>query len=248
MSVIFPPEHGISRRPFLWAHRGVSCEAPENTMAAFRLAEGAGADGIECDVQLTRDGIPVLLHDDTIRRTSSGRGAVAEMSLAELRRFDFGGWFGRDFSGESIPTLENLLAWAGDRLWLNLELKQADTGRATLELLEEFRHAKVIISSFDWEVLATVRSYSPDLPLAVLVDRRPWQAALEMVRSLGAVSLNPSVRRVTRPLLAACRAEGVPLIPYTVNDPDRFLALVGRGVGGVFTNDPRLLRGVVLPV
>lgn len=231
------------RRPFLWAHRGASSEAPENTLAAFQAAEEAGADGIECDVQLTADGIPVLLHDDTIRRTSNGQGKIRDLTLTEVRKFDFGGWFSEIYREGPLPTLAELLSWAGTRLWLNLELKHSVTALPTLALLRQFPDAKVVISSFDWELLSDLRRHAPDLPLAVLVDRKSVQAALDKVRSLAASALHPSIRRTSPQLLAACHRVKVPVFPYTVDEPAQLVELVESGVAGVFTNNPRLLSG-----
>ncbi|MBI3914735.1 MAG: glycerophosphodiester phosphodiesterase [Chloroflexi bacterium] len=111
------------RRPLIIAHRGASASAPENTLAAFQRAFQLGADGIELDVTLTKDGVPVVIHDDTVDRTSNGRGKVSAMTLAELERLDFGSWFGEKFRGEKIPTLvEVLRAVPRDKL-INIELK-----------------------------------------------------------------------------------------------------------------------------
>ncbi|PLX79909.1 MAG: hypothetical protein C0616_09670 [Desulfuromonas sp.] len=212
-------------------------------MAAFRSAEAAGADGFECDIQLTADAVPILLHDDNIRRTSTGRGKICDLTLAEVRQSDFGGWFSELFRGEPLPTLAELLSWTGSRLWLNLELKHAETAMPTLELLRQFPGSKVVLSSFDWDLLYDLRLHAPGLPLAVLVDRKPIEAALDTVRRLGASALHPSIRRISPQFLAACRREKVPVFPYTVDDPMQFSRLVQDGVDGVFTNNPRLLNG-----
>ncbi len=126
-------------------------------MAAFRAAEAAGADGIELDVHLSRDGVPVVIHDETIDRTTDGRGAVRRMSTGELRRLDAGGWFAAEFAGERLPELAEVLSWAGDRQRLNVEIKGADAGIAVLRQLRDFPQARVLISSFDHRLLQELR-------------------------------------------------------------------------------------------
>src|SRR5579863_1834901 len=108
----------------IFAHRGNSGEAPENTLAAFRQVAGVGADGVEFDVQLSRDGVPVVIHDETVDRTTDGKGAVAGLTLAQLQVLDAGKWFGAAFAGERIPTLEAVLeVFRGASIRVNIELK-----------------------------------------------------------------------------------------------------------------------------
>jgi glycerophosphoryl diester phosphodiesterase len=148
------------KRFFVWAHRGASALAPENTLAAFRAAEAGGADGLELDVQLSRDGVPVVLHDATVDRTSDGRGAVAELTLTELRRLDVGTWFAPAFAGERLPTLEEVLAWGGRRLRFNIEIKDAAAGQAVLQQVRCHPRTAVLVSSFDHEATGVSAPYS----------------------------------------------------------------------------------------
>lgn len=159
----------------IWAHRGASADAPENTLAAFALAERQRADGIELDVQLSRDGVPVILHDDRLERTSNGRGRVDQLAWRELRKLDVGSWYAPEFSAERLPALAEVLTWVGDRLQLNLEVKDSAAARALLDLLEEFPQARVLVSSFDHRLLAALRAADPRLPLGFLCDRRFWR-------------------------------------------------------------------------
>jgi glycerophosphoryl diester phosphodiesterase len=112
-------------KPLVLAHRGASAYAPENTLAAFNLAFEIGADGIELDVTLTKDGIPVVIHDDTVDRTTDGHGLIKQMTLEQVERLDAGGWFNERFRGERIPTLEQVLVGVGTRGVVNIELKTA---------------------------------------------------------------------------------------------------------------------------
>jgi glycerophosphoryl diester phosphodiesterase len=226
---------------FLYAHRGASAEAPENTLAAFRRALAAGADGIELDVHLTRDGVPVVIHDDTLERTTDGAGRVAARSAAALQELDAGSWFAPHFAAEALPTLEEVLRLFGGRLRLNLEVKAVRAGMAVLELLTRFPRAEVVVSSFDHGLLTRLRRAAPDLSLAVLADH-DWHRALAKAAALRVCAFHPRADLVNRPLLTACRRLAMPVHAWTVDDPGRARTLVRLGVAGLFTNDPVLLR------
>jgi glycerophosphoryl diester phosphodiesterase len=226
---------------FIWAHRGASAVAPENTMAAFRAAAAAGADGIELDVHLSREGAPVVIHDETVERTSDGRGAVARKTLAQLQRLDAGGWFAPAFAGETVPTLEAVFAWAADRLLLNVEIKAVSAGLAVVELLRAYPQVRVLISSFNHTLLEQLRLQNPDLPLGFLVDTRFWRRAVRRAVGCRAESVHPRFDLLSRPLLAACQRHGLAVHCWTVDHPDACIALRRRGVAGVFTNDPALI-------
>jgi len=228
---------------FLYAHRGASAEAPENTLAAFRRAVAAGADGIELDVHLCADGVPVVIHDETLERTTDGAGAVAAQPLAALARLDAGGWFAPQFYGEKLPTLAATLHLLAGRLRLNLEVKDARAGGAVLELLRHFPQAEAVVSSFDHRLLAHLRHLAPDLPLAVLLDSGDWHRALARAAALRACAFHPQVDLVSRPLLAACRRLDLPVYVWTVDDPGLARSLARSGVAGLFTNDPAGMRG-----
>lgn len=228
-------------RTFLWAHRGASCCAPENTLAAFHAAMTMGADGLELDIHLSSDGVPVVIHDETLERTSDGCGPVARVSLAELQRLDAGGWFAAEFAGEPIPTLAAVLANFGGRLRLNLELKEFRAGLAVLELLSHYADADIVISSFNLHLLYRLRRADDTLPLAVLCDTVNWRHALAVAREISACAFHPAVERVSRPLLAACRQAGLPVHVWTVDSAGLARSLTRAGVAGFFTNDPATL-------
>jgi glycerophosphoryl diester phosphodiesterase len=226
---------------FLYAHRGASAEAPENTLAAFCRAVDTGADGIELDVHLSADGVPVVLHDETLERTTDGFGPVGACPLARLRKLDAGSWFAPEFAGERVPTLEETLRLLAGRLRLNLEVKDTHAGMAVLELLSRFAAADVVVSSFDHRLLVRLRRAAPDLPLAVLAGS-DWHRALAMAAALRACAFHPHVNLVNRPLLAACRRLQLPVLAWTVDDPVRAHVLARLGLAGLFTNDPAGLR------
>lgn len=225
-------------RFLVWAHRGASALAPENTLAAFRLAETLGADGIELDVHLTRDRVPVVLHDETLDRTSSGRGPVAQRRWAELRGLDAGRWFASAYAGEPIPTLAEVFAWVGGRLRLNVEIKSAAAGLAVLALGREYPQVRMLVSSFDHRLLEQLRRHDSGVALGFLLERGLWRRALRRAVACRAESLHPRADLVSRPLLAACAEAGLAVFPWTVNRASEWERLRLLGAAGVFTDDP----------
>jgi len=210
-------------RPFLWAHRGASAQAPENTLAAFSAALESGADGLELDIHLTRDGVPVVIHDETLDRTTDGLGPVARASSRQLQKLDAGSWFSADFFDEPVPFLEDVLNTFGKQLRLNLELKDFRAGMAVLEMLGHYPAADIVVSSFDYKLLQSLRCMDKSLSLAVLFGVGNWRHALHVARELSACSFNPAVNRINRPMIAAC----VPSAPVESSDRSR---TVPRGV------------------
>lgn len=227
---------------FVYAHRGASALAPENTLAAFRHALQAGAAGVELDVHLSADGTPVVIHDETLERTTDGRGPVAGYTIEALQRLDAGSWFDPLFAGERLPTLAETLSLLAGRLRINVEIKESRAGLAVLDLLRHFPQADVVVSSFNYDVLARLRREAPQLPLAVLQDGGNWRQGLARAEALRACAYHPQAAMVSRPLLAACRAVHLPVLPWTVDDPAQVRLLVRLGVAGLFTNDPAAVK------
>jgi len=228
---------------FIWAHRGASAVAPENTLAAFRAAEAAGADGIELDVHLSRDGVPMVIHDETVDRTTGGRGRVGTLSREQLRQLDAGSWFSPAFAGETIPTLEEVFAWAADRLRLNVEIKAAEAGLAVIKLLRGHSRVRALVSSFDHALLEQLHRQDPALPLGFLVDSPFWRRAVRRAADCRAESVHPRYDLLSRSLAVACRREGLAVHCWTVDRPEDGLALRRLGAAGIFTNDPaRFIR------
>jgi glycerophosphoryl diester phosphodiesterase len=226
----------------IWAHRGASADAPENTLAAFSQAERQGADGIELDVHLSRDGVPVVIHDERVERTTNGRGAVADLRVRELRSLDAGSWFAPGFAKERIPLLSEVLEWAGDRIRLNLELKTLRAGEATLALLEMHQQCQVLISSFNHRLLRTLRDREPSLELGFLCESRFWRLAMWRAAHSGAHSFHPREDLMSASLVARAQRSGLAVYPWTVDDVARTRKLLHLGVDGVFTNRPGALR------
>jgi glycerophosphoryl diester phosphodiesterase len=224
------------------AHRGASGRFPENTLKAFAAAIDAGAQMCELDVQLTRDDVLVVIHDETVDRTTDGLGAVRSMNLSELKRLDAGVRFGRDFQGERIPTLDEVIALADGRCGLNIELKGAGVERKVCELLVERRAlGTAMISSFDWDALAIVRHFEPRVRVGLLATQWPVRlvgAAFE----LKAESINPRSDIVTEDLCIAAHERNLSVYTWTVDDPAEMRRLIAFGVDGIMTNYPERLR------
>ncbi|MBB3108242.1 glycerophosphoryl diester phosphodiesterase [Paenibacillus phyllosphaerae] len=206
------------------AHRGASGLAPENTMAAFRKAMSFPyVQWMELDVQLSKDGIPVIIHDDTLRRTTTGSGKVADYTAEELGRIDAGVKFNKAFEGEGIPTLAQLLDESIGRCRLNIELKTYGGRYPELEKkVVELLYAKglehdSVITSFDQQSLAKVRALTAEVRTGLIIDGAP-SSLLGDLRQLKSDFLSLGHPFATAPLLKVMRQEGIEVMVWTVND------------------------------
>jgi len=215
-------------------------------MAAFSAAVACGADGLELDIHLSRDGIPVVIHDETLDRTTDGQGQVGDKNWPQLQMLDAGSWFSPDFAGELIPSLEDVLESFAGQVRLNLEIKQFGAGVAVLELLKRHPAADCVVSSFDYQLLTRLRSADDRLPIAVLFESGNWRHAVRLASGLRAVAFHPGGGQVNRPMISACRKAKLPVYVWTVDDPVRARSLFRAGVAGVFSNDPLVLRQMTL--
>jgi len=205
---------------------------------------------LEVDVATTRDGVLVLMHDDTLDRTTDGAGPVAVRDAAELRSLDAGIWFGNEFAGERVPTFEAAAALCrGLGLWANVEIKPdgdnaEDTGRIVSGLAARFwkdASPAPLLSSFSEPALAAARREAPDLPRALLVEEIPadWRRRVE---ALGCRALHCQHEKLTRALVEELHEAGLGVAAYTVNDPGRAIALFDMGVDAVVTDELRDIR------
>lgn len=232
--------------PPVMGHRGARGHAPENTLASLRRAGELGASWVEFDAKLTRDGIPILMHDDTLKRTTDGRGAVAGKTLSEIRALDAGRWFSPDFAGEKVPTLDEAMEFLAARgMGANVEIKpcpgrEAETGAAVARALAGRWMGTALppfVSSFSGEALAAARAAAPELPRGLLAERVPadWGAQLS---SLGCATFHLDHRHATADRVRAIREAGYRVLVYTVNDPARARLLLDWGVESVMTDYP----------
>jgi len=235
----------------LWiiAHRGASGHAPENTIAAFERAVELGAPFIETDVHLTRDARFVAIHDGTLERTTDGHGSVHDYTLAELRKLDAGRWFGRQFSEQRIPTLEEILAFAQARdVVFYLEIKYQTSWGMHHALAAALQHpesaARTIVISFEPDTLLSLRRLNPFIMLGLLVEK----AETDLVKralGAGARQICPRSDLVTRELVEQAHRADMHVVTWTANDPAEMRRLIDAGVDGIMTDFPDRLQAVV---
>ena len=229
----------------LWiAHRGAGRLAPENTLAAFRVGAAYGFRAFECDVKLSRDGVPFLLHDATLERTTNGVGAAADLEWSVLARLDAGGWHGRVTAGEPPPSLEAVARWCrANGHALNIEIKpspgrETETGDAVARTSKDLwrgTSASPLLSSFNPASLAAAQAAAPDLPRALLLDRL-GDGWLDDALRLGCIAVVVHHALVDAGVLAALRARALRALAYTVNDPAEVLRLTRLGIDGMITD------------
>ena len=230
----------------LIAHRGASGYAPENTMAAFRKAVAMGMSFIETDLQLTRDARFVAIHDESVNRTTNGQGAVHDLTLAELRRLDAGSWFASSFTGERIPTLEEVLEFAKRHdVVFYLEIKPQGSWGGEHALIGALREsgeiARTVVISFDANIVSTVRKAEPTLMTGLLYDgqvEKPVEKALE----IGARQLAVRGDLVTPAMIAEAKRNDLQVICWTVNHSAHMRMLSSAGVAGIMSDYPDRLN------
>jgi len=229
------------------AHRGASALAPDNTMAGFEKAVELGADAIELDLHVSQDGELVVIHDDTLDRTTDGSGPVHQRSLGELMRLDAGRWFGEGFAGQRIPRLAEVLDRFAGRVPLALEIKAGSTFFPGIEekVVSALRQRAVIdqaaVASFDHYALRRLKEIEPTIRTAALLVGRPVSlSALAGLAKADGLALEASF--VTKTEVEACRAAGLQLVVWVVNDPAQMRHFIKLGVDGIITDRPDLLR------
>ena len=246
-------------------HRGASGYAPEHTIPAYDLALEQGADYIEIDLQMTKDGVLVALHDDTLDRTADApegvperycSGPVIKRTLEQIKQCDVGSWFGPEYAGEQIPTLEEIFQRYGTSVNYYIETKNPEAApgmeEELLSLMEEYEltepaedNWQVLIQSFSAESLMTIHEMNEDLPLIQLFSStetsKTIQDQLDLV-STYAVGIGPSATDVDTALVEAAHALCLDVHPYTVNEKADMRALIDLGVDGMFTNFPDRLE------
>jgi len=227
------------------AHRGAGKLAPENTLAAFRLGALHGYRAFECDVKLSSDDVPFLLHDDTLDRTTTdAQGRAADRPWNELSRLDAGGWHSAGYAGEPLASLQAVATWLRrNRAWLDLEIKptpgdEQRTGgivAAEVERLWAGDTMPPLLSSFQPESLTGARDAAPGLARALLVDT-DWPGWLDVALQLGCVAAITNYRLMDAALIARLHRAGLRALVYTVNDPERADALLALGIDGLITD------------
>ncbi len=241
-------------RPLVFAHRGLSSEAPENTMAAFRLAKEKGIPGVELDIHLTAEGKLVVIHDHSTKRVSPGTALdVEESNMAQLGEVDIGSWKGAQWKTERPPLLSALFEELGKDLYFDVEIKSGSSEDRGLEaaltkLLADFKYGaeRIIVSSFNPIAIKRFKALCPDVPTAIIycVDKGvPWYLRHGEGRYIaGADILKPKYTQATKAGLAIGRLiGGRPMIPWTIDDPAEAARVLSIGCDGVISNKPHQL-------
>jgi glycerophosphoryl diester phosphodiesterase len=237
------------RKPWIIAHRGASGHAPENTQAAFERAVQLGAGFIETDLHLTRDAQFVAIHDAALERTTNGRGSVRDFTLAELRRLDAGKWFDREYMGQRIPTLDEVLEFARKNdVIFYLEVKyDAAWGmhHSLVAALQKAENAaRTIVISFDQTTLAALRRVDASIMMGFLADE-PGTDYVKDALELGARQLCPQAALVTQELVERAHGADLQVATWTVDDAEEMRRVIATGVDGIMTNFPDRLRAVI---
>lgn len=235
--------------PRIIAHRCGGALAPENTLTGLRIASRLGARGVEFDVMLSADGVPVLMHDETLERTTTGSGRVADSAAASLAALDAGVGHHRAFAVSPVPTFSQALQLCRQiGLWANVELKpSAGTDAATARAVAAVLHdesadvGRIVLSSFSAAALQVAATAAPAYPRALLVDTVPddWRQCMAAVDAVALHVSSRALELTAGPLQAACNA-GVTVACYTVNDRSLAERLFSAGLGAIFTDRPDL--------
>ncbi len=233
------------------AHRGFSGTAPENTLGAFKKALDLGVDMIELDVHLSKDGEVVVIHDDTLNRTTNGKGKVAEYTLKELKQLDAGSFFNPRFSGERIPTLKEVLALVKGQVPLNIELKKGDMGPYTLidladrafqDIEKKGMVNQVIFSSFELSAIERIRERNPNVLLALNYGK-DWNFPGEMTRGKPISVLSCRAKVLNQFNMSRAKKQGIKVFAWTLNTEEEMEQFLKVGVDGIITDYPdRLIK------
>lgn len=235
------------------AHRGASGHAPENTMAAFDKAVEMKADYIELDVQMSKDGHLVVIHDTTVDRTTNGTGRVKDLTLQELKQLDAGSWFAPEYAGEKIPTLEEVLDRYRGKIGILIEIKEPSLypgieEKVAKALKERNMHqpnnGKIIVQSFDHESMQKFHQLLPSIPVGVLLSHSRYKNGVtdEDLASFAtyATYVNPSQLLVDAELVQRIHSFGMKITPYTIQTQDEANRMIAAGVDGIITDFPEL--------
>lgn len=233
----------------LIGHRGAAAYAPENTLAAFDKARALGCHFIEFDVMLNSEGEAFIFHDENLKRTTNGRGEFGLMTTEYIRSLDAGSWFSKQFRGEKIPSLLEAIKWlTTSEMQANIEIKPypGQTEQTTIAVLTEINRCwpqdkkLPLISSFDHEALKICRSFAPEIPIGLLLDK--WQDNwLQLAKELDCFSVHLSKRAATAARVSSIKQHGYVVFVYTINRKRKAEKLFAWGVDAVFSDYPDLL-------
>jgi glycerophosphoryl diester phosphodiesterase len=234
-------------KPIVIGHRGAAGEAPENTLASFELALDQGAEGIELDVHITKDGEIVVCHDHTLDRTTNGSGLICEQTMEEMGRLDAGAWFSDSFRGERVPLLREVFDLVPAGILINVEVKHAYEGlmeQALLSFLRESdRMDDVVISSFDHKCIRRMKQAEPAVKVGLLYAANLIDhAAYAQQMGIDVFSLHPHYHSIGKEDVDGAGAAELAVYPYTVNHVEDYKRMIAYGVTGIITDYPGRLR------
>lgn len=218
------------------AHRGAKAYEPENTLQAFQKALDLNSDGIELDVHLSADRHIIVIHDETIDRTTNGKGLVNDFTLAELKSFLIDGKY-------QIPTLNEVFDLINKKCFINVELKNADTSKNVVALIEEYIYEKgwsyehFIISSFDWDALSAVQKLNPHIAIGVLTEEN-IDTALAFAEKIKAKAIHPDFQLLNKENVQQIQEKGFLVFPWTVNSQEDIRKLKSYQVNGIISDNP----------
>jgi len=231
----------------VFAHRGAKAYAPQNTLPAFKKALEMKAEYIELDVQLTSDGVPVIIHDFTLDKTTDLKGFVHRTSWKEIRKADAGGWFSKEYSGTPVPSLEEVLALIPPEVCLNVEIKAISFLKEPVvdvvtDLLRREKGRNLLVSSFNHPLLLEFQKRMPEVPLGILTgsDLIGFPSYVEAT-GLKPFSLHPEASYLTREYIEEAHKRGWEVLTYTINSSLQAQMLDEMGVDGIFSDYPDLL-------
>jgi len=241
------------KKPVIFAHRGACALAPENTIASFELAVAHGADAVELDAKLSREGQVMVIHDPTLERTTSGKGKVNEFTLKELKTLDAGSKFGSNFAGEKIPTLQEVFEHVGNKLLVNVELTnykspQDDLIPRVVELVKKQNmQQRVLFSSFLPKNLLKIRTLLPEAAVAQLsLPGFPGMVTRSnFIRHVSPAIIHPYLTDVSERYVRKEHSKGRRVHVWTVNQEKDLLRMLALNVDGIFTDDPKKARSLL---
>ncbi|MBK98721.1 MAG: hypothetical protein CL672_08035 [Balneola sp.] len=252
------PQSPLDNGDGFWviAHRGVSGSYPENTLSAFQAAIDIRAEMVELDVSISKDGIPVVVHDRTVDRTTDFEGDVQSFSLEDLKKMEVGAWFSEEFRGEEFPTLKNSLELMKDKLAVNIEIKTEAVSDETqggvvdkaLQIVTDLdMSSSVIFSSFDYRVMEQLNVLDPKMAKALLYEASQSAELLpsELVQKYKIDIFNCSYKQLSVKWINDLQKHKIPYFVYTVNEPELMKELIEKGVSGIFTDFPQELINIV---
>lgn len=233
------------------AHRGASAVAPENTIAAFKAAAEQGARWVELDVALLADDTLVVIHDDSVDRTTSGKGSLGALTHADVAKFDAGAWFDAKYAGERLSTLAEVIKALGEfGLSANVEIKQHKHHKSLDQLVRAVQadinkrdpKTEIMISSFDPEALKAMHALEPDLEMAMLWGRPPEDWA-DKLKTIPATTIHMHYKALSIGMLEETSKNGIKVRAWTCNNPVELVSFWGAGLTGVITDNPKLFLG-----